>query len=286
MTALLFSLLWVGITLLTITFFLFIKNRILSLFLFLSFALNFSILKKFSVFSAVILESLLTGLILGFFISRQAGFKKIFLWGLIPTLFFTFLEVRAPDWEQILKYYQETVQNSYSEFEPLQKEQLILTLRQILDWFRQLFWGFLAVETLMTLFIVLWLWNRLAPGFKIVIPVFAEWQMPDFLIWLTALGILCSLWAVQEIQIAGWNLLLVLGLLYLLQGLAVLKTIFIRMQLKKMTAALIYGCFFLTSQITIPLFASIGLFDTWFNFRKKINSVDSTDEPFEEKERS
>jgi hypothetical protein len=55
------------------------------------------------------------------------------------------------------------------------------------------------------------------------IPPFSCWKIWDHLVWLLALGIGLVLLGNARAAAVGWNLILVMGALYLLQGLAVLR---------------------------------------------------------------
>jgi len=95
----------------------------------------------------------------------------------------------------------------------------------------------------------------------------AQWQAPEACVWVLIGSGLAYFLPIPGMQTLGLNLLLLVGLLYLLQGLAILTY-----SLNKMAVPLIFRCLayiFLGLQPLLLLgVAAFGLFDLWFDFRR------------------
>lgn len=95
---------------------------------------------------------------------------------------------------------------------------------------------------------------------------FSEWYAPDKWIWglIVALGLVII--QPPSLRIAGWNMLLVFGLVYTTQGMAVVEHYLVRASLPAFVRGLIVAILLaLPSALLIPV---IGLLDVWADFRK------------------
>ena len=73
--------------------------------------------------------------------------------------------------------------------------------------------------------------------------------------------------AVPELRPAAYNLLLVVGFLFAVQGLAVVSYFVARMQGPRLLRAAVVPMMILVP-LGVQLLALLGLFDNWFNFRR------------------
>ncbi len=94
-----------------------------------------------------------------------------------------------------------------------------------------------------------------------------HWKAPEFLVWVAIAGGLMLLQPWSSLQYPGMNILIVLGSVYFLQGLAIIAFYFDKFKMPIFPRALIYALLFL-QQFASMATAALGLFDMWFDFRK------------------
>ncbi|NLI81427.1 MAG: DUF2232 domain-containing protein [Deltaproteobacteria bacterium] len=103
----------------------------------------------------------------------------------------------------------------------------------------------------------------------------SHWKAPEILVWgVIAAGFILLVPVPSFVKTLGLNLLVVLGTVYLFQGMAVLGFFFERWKLPRLLKALLYGLVLL-QQIATLIAIFMGLFDMWFDFRRlsqKLNS--------------
>lgn len=113
--------------------------------------------------------------------------------------------------------------------------------------------------------------NRL--GGERVVPVppappMRLWRLWDSLIWVL-IGALAILWLgsgwVRDLAI---NVGLVLGLLYAVQGLALIRHLLWRLGAHRFLEVLVYALLAFTSGLSLTMLAFLGLGDTWFDWRR------------------
>jgi uncharacterized protein YybS (DUF2232 family) len=80
------------------------------------------------------------------------------------------------------------------------------------------------------------------------------------------------LFPVEGIAIAGMNLLILCGLIYLFQGLAIVAFFFRRKRVPVFFQWLFYALLFvpLYMLVMLVIIIALGLFDMWVDFRKRI----------------
>lgn len=96
------------------------------------------------------------------------------------------------------------------------------------------------------------------------------WKAPEFLVWFVIAGGLMIIVPVPDLKMPGINVIIVMGTLYFLQGLAILAFFFERWNLPLFIKGFIYAMLFL-QQFASMIVAALGLFDVWFDFRKLVN---------------
>ena len=103
---------------------------------------------------------------------------------------------------------------------------------------------------------------------------FSEWQIPWYLAWGFLVGLACAVGYRylapahrQPALYAGLNLIVIFGTLYMVQGLAIVFSLFDRFKLAPpVRGVLLVLAAFL--QLFVQALTWLGLFDTWFDYRK------------------
>ena len=115
---------------------------------------------------------------------------------------------------------------------------------------------------------VMWLNLVILAGIKKDL-VLRTWKCPD---WVVAGFILAAVFTIirmETVHAIGLNLLIVISYTYFYQGLAIIASFMAEHNWAKMFRWVIY--ILILSQIYIMIItAALGLFDTWFDFRKRI----------------
>lgn len=111
-----------------------------------------------------------------------------------------------------------------------------------------------------------WLLKRTRPDL-IRWPEFKTWRLPEPLVWLVivALGLLVS--NQEPLVTVGLNAVYVLGLLYFMQGLAIVAHLLARWRMPRFFRGMVYALL-LIQLYGMLLLALLGLADIWFHLRK------------------
>lgn len=100
----------------------------------------------------------------------------------------------------------------------------------------------------------------------------AAWKAPEKLVWiLIAAGGMLIL-PTEESTVIGMNLLILCGLIYLFQGLAIASFFFRQKRIPAMFRWLFYTLL-LVQQYMLIIVIAFGLFDMWVDFRKRIGGI-------------
>jgi uncharacterized protein YybS (DUF2232 family) len=94
-----------------------------------------------------------------------------------------------------------------------------------------------------------------------------QWKAPDFLVWVVIGSGLVFLLPFDFLQIPGLNAIMVAGVVYLFQGLAIVSFYFERWKLPRIFRAFLYGVIFIQQFLTLGAML-MGLFDMWVDFRR------------------
>ncbi|MHC1725102.1 MAG: YybS family protein [Syntrophobacteraceae bacterium] len=97
----------------------------------------------------------------------------------------------------------------------------------------------------------------------------ALWKAPEPMVWFVIGAGLMLLLPVDGLWLLGLNILIVLGGIYFLHGLAIVSFYFEKWKLPFLARGLIYALLFLQQFAAIAT-AVLGLFDIWFDFRKLV----------------
>jgi uncharacterized protein YybS (DUF2232 family) len=101
---------------------------------------------------------------------------------------------------------------------------------------------------------------------------FMNWGVPPFFIWGFILTGLMLMLPVSPIRILGISCLLLLMPLYFLQGMAIIAFWFHHRGVPPLIRYALYALM-LIQQILVILVLMVGIFDTWINFRKRIQTT-------------
>lgn len=111
------------------------------------------------------------------------------------------------------------------------------------------------------------LWKGSAPGPKNL----DQWGIPFTWVWVTILGGVLALLPIEPVSTVGSNMILVMGCVHFLQGLAVVAAILRKKQIPAFLRGLVYTIVFLQQILTL-LVALVGVFDVWFDFRGRLGA--------------
>ncbi len=95
-----------------------------------------------------------------------------------------------------------------------------------------------------------------------------EWGMPYHWVWLTILAGTLLLLPVEMAGAVGINVLIFMSSVHFLQGIAVISNFFRQKQVPPLLRGIVYALIFV-QQILLLAVAAIGLFDLWFDFRRR-----------------
>ena len=98
-------------------------------------------------------------------------------------------------------------------------------------------------------------------------PDWSQWKAPEVLVWVVIASGVLLLLPFNFLKIAGLNALMVGGVIYLFQGLAIVSYYFDRWKLPQIFRAAAYGIILIQQFFTLGAML-LGLFDIWFDFRR------------------
>jgi uncharacterized protein YybS (DUF2232 family) len=132
-----------------------------------------------------------------------------------------------------------------------------------------------AAGALLNYGVVRTVWRRLASHPPLPEIKLAQWKAPEVCVWVLIVSGIGSFVPLPGMQIVGRNVLLLVSLVYLIQGLGVMVFYVNRASVPPILRSLAY--IFLVIQ---PLFllgvAAFGLFDLWCDFRRTGNKPEET----------
>lgn len=109
-------------------------------------------------------------------------------------------------------------------------------------------------------------------------PDYQYWQLPDKLVWSVIVAAALALTPEPGIRTIGFNLLLVVSVIYCFQGLAIVLFFLNKWQVSVLVRSLLYLILFFQSVGTLFL-SILGLADVWLNLRRSQRMDDPPEEP-------
>jgi len=107
-------------------------------------------------------------------------------------------------------------------------------------------------------------------------PEYRFWTLPDKLIWALIISAVLVVLPLEPGRTVGLNMLLVTGLLYCFQGIAIVLFYFYKWSVPRFLRAIIYVILFFQSFGAIFL-AILGVIDIWFDLRRLHSAENETD---------
>lgn len=98
-------------------------------------------------------------------------------------------------------------------------------------------------------------------------PLFHSFKVPELLIWLLIISGFCLFFDAPAIKIPALNLLILMVMLYFLQGLAVMLTIASRQAFGGLIKLFMTILIVFVPMLAMPPVAALGIFDLWGDFR-------------------
>ncbi len=95
----------------------------------------------------------------------------------------------------------------------------------------------------------------------------ARWKIPDWLVWFVIASGGMMLLPMPEIQMVGFNGLIIFLFVYLLQGFSIVHFFFKKKSVPRFLRTIFY-LFLFVYQSLLLVVAAVGLFDIWIDFRK------------------
>ncbi len=231
-------------------------------------------------------EVVLVGLIFGYGLRRKWSFGKVLAFSSLPSLAFAiFLLISWPTVSDVLKsQVEEANRSSLGFWEKLgvsggYSEQAQEAIQETVGFIVQIRPALNFLSALIMVVGAYVMLRKLAPGLKIVPPPmrsFREWRIWEHFIWAFVAGMALWIFGGKSLQTAewnrpqiiGWNLIVVMAMLYLIQGFAITFYHLKRVKVSPYVEILFYVFLIFTQVISGPLLLGIGVLDTWFDFRK------------------
>jgi uncharacterized protein YybS (DUF2232 family) len=227
------------------------------------------------------------GVLLSEVLKRHRSVEKTFLLassalfccGAGFVLYHSFRTGIAP-WQTVELYVAEIVRENIKLYAQLNiSEEQVRLIRESAPQITHLFTGIFPALALSGIVFTVWV-NLLAGRllFRIhgvAFPDFgdlAAWKAPERLVWiLIAAGGMVFV-PMEGVTVVGMNLLIVCGLIYLFQGLAIAAFFFRQKRVPMIFRWLFYGLL-LIQQYMLIIVIAFGLFDMWVDFRKRIGGI-------------
>jgi uncharacterized protein YybS (DUF2232 family) len=114
------------------------------------------------------------------------------------------------------------------------------------------------------------LWRRM--GDRALFPELAlsQWKAPEFCVWVLIASGLCAFMPLPNLRLVGLNVLLLVSLAYLIQGLCIMVFYLHKASIPPLFRSIAY-LFLVIQPLLLLGVAAFGLFDLWFDFRRLSN---------------
>jgi uncharacterized protein YybS (DUF2232 family) len=97
-----------------------------------------------------------------------------------------------------------------------------------------------------------------------------RWKAPEACVWVLIAAGLCSFLPVASLRVVGLNVLLLVSLIYLIQGLGIMVFYLNKTSVPPLFRSIAY-LFLVIQPLLLLGVAAFGLFDLWFDFRRTSN---------------
>jgi len=156
-----------------------------------------------------------------------------------------------------------------SQLPTAQQREMEAFLADFARFLGQAYAGIATVACTLMVLLTVWCLSRLTGREQpLAGPPFRTWKAPEKLVWVLIVAGFLQVFAPGMAGAIGLNLLVVLILVYYLQGLAVVTHLFERRQLPALMRGAAYFLILFVSPLPLMV-AGVGLFDLWIDFRKK-----------------
>jgi uncharacterized protein YybS (DUF2232 family) len=132
-----------------------------------------------------------------------------------------------------------------------------------------------AAGVLLNYAVVCMLWRRLGSGLPLPEMKLARWKAPEVCVWVLIAGGLGSFVPLPAVQMVGLNVLLLVSVVYLAQGIGVMAFYLNRASVPLLLRGLAYLVLLIQPLFLLGV-AACGLFDLWFDFRRIGNQPEET----------
>jgi uncharacterized protein YybS (DUF2232 family) len=226
-----------------------------------------------------LIEMLLLGLLLGWGMRRSWSLERtvsiatlvVFA---IGTLVFWFNYSGGTDGPgmQVEQDLREAIALIMQHYQPAPADKQMVTdaIQKMLPVLVKLLPGAALSSTLMVCWLNLLVAKRYCRLHQLPMPAWQEWsrwKAPDFLVWVVIASGLALLLPFGFLKIPGLNIVMVAGIIYLFQGLAIASFYFERWKLPRIFRAVLYGIILIQQFFTLGAML-MGLFDMWIDFRR------------------
>jgi uncharacterized protein YybS (DUF2232 family) len=124
-----------------------------------------------------------------------------------------------------------------------------------------------AAGVLLNYAVVCIVWRRLGSGPPLPEIKLAQWKAPEVCVWVLIASGLGSFVPLRGVQMVGLNVLLLVSVVYLVQGLGVMVFYLNRASVPLLLRSLAYLVLLIQPLFLLGV-AAFGLFDLWFDFRR------------------
>jgi uncharacterized protein YybS (DUF2232 family) len=127
-----------------------------------------------------------------------------------------------------------------------------------------------AAGALVNYSVVRLLWRRMEDQTLFPDLALSQWKAPEFCVWVLIASGLCSFIPLPGPRLVGLNVLLLVSLVYLIQGLCVMVFYLRKASVPPLFRGIAY-LFLMIQPLLLLGVAAFGLFDLWFDFRRLSN---------------
>jgi uncharacterized protein YybS (DUF2232 family) len=132
-----------------------------------------------------------------------------------------------------------------------------------------------AAGALLNYGVVRLLWGRLGGQPPLPEVKLTQWKAPEVCVWVLIASGICSFVPLPGMRMVGLNALLLVSLVYLVQGLGIMMFYLNRASVPSILRSLAY-IFLVIQPLLLLGVAAFGLFDLWFDFRRTGNKREET----------